>query len=142
MTARAMHMAVGEFFCARLAHFGHFDVEMQRLTGERMVAVDVHLLAIDLGHRYIDHALRAVSRRVEELTEETGLGVLAITHYTRLLSELHPDRVHVLSAGRIVTTGGPELADELERTGYAGWVEEDGAETARRPEDPFADPLA
>jgi Fe-S cluster assembly ATP-binding protein len=88
-------------------------------------------------------ALRAVSRRVEELTEETGLGVLAITHYTRLLTELHPDRVHVLSAGRVVTTGGPELADELERTGYAGWVDEEPMEVgAGRPLDPFADPLA
>ncbi len=74
-------------------------------------------------------ALRAVSRRVEAATEETGLGVLAITHYSRLLRELHADRVHVLSAGRIVTSGGPELADELERTGYVGWAEdaEDGA---------------
>jgi Fe-S cluster assembly ATP-binding protein len=89
-------------------------------------------------------ALRAVSRRVEAATEETGLGVLAITHYTRLLSELHPDRVHVLSAGRIVTSGGPELADELERTGYAGWVEETAGVTgaAAAPPDPFADPLA
>ncbi len=67
-------------------------------------------------------ALRAVSRRVEAATEETGLGVFAITHYNRLLSELHPDRVHVLSAGRIVASGGPELAEELERTGYAGWA--------------------
>jgi Fe-S cluster assembly ATP-binding protein len=69
-------------------------------------------------------ALKAVSRRVEAATEETGLGVLAITHYSRLLRELHPDRVHVLSAGRIVTSGGPELAGELERTGYVGWAEE------------------
>jgi Fe-S cluster assembly ATP-binding protein len=64
-------------------------------------------------------ALRAVSRRVEEATQEQGLGVLAITHYTRLLRELRPDVVHVLSAGRIVRSGGPELADELESTGYA-----------------------
>jgi Fe-S cluster assembly ATP-binding protein len=80
-------------------------------------------------------ALRAVSRRVEAATEETGLGVLAITHYTRLLSELHPDRVHVLSAGRVVASGGPELADELERTGYAGWAEEP---TPDGGDDPFA----
>lgn len=66
-------------------------------------------------------ALRAVSRRVEAATEETGLGVLAITHYSRLLRELRPDRVHVLAAGRIVAEGGPELAEELERTGYAEW---------------------
>lgn len=68
-------------------------------------------------------ALRAVARRVEQATEETGLGVLAITHYARLLSELHADRVHILAGGRIVRSGGPELADELERTGYAEWVE-------------------
>jgi Fe-S cluster assembly ATP-binding protein len=86
-------------------------------------------------------ALRAVSRRVEAATEETGLGVLAITHYNRLLRELHPDRVHVLVAGRIVTSGGPELADELERTGYVAWAEEEGSEAAPLPDDPFADPL-
>jgi Fe-S cluster assembly ATP-binding protein len=67
-------------------------------------------------------ALRAVSRRVEAATTESGLGVLAITHYTRLLLELKPDRVHVLSAGRIVREGGPELAAELEETGYAPYA--------------------
>ncbi len=71
-------------------------------------------------------ALRAVSRRVQALTDEVGLGVLVITHYSRLLQELVPDRVSVLRKGRIVATGGPELAEELEQTGYAGY-EEDGA---------------
>jgi Fe-S cluster assembly ATP-binding protein len=97
-------------------------------------------------------ALRAVARRIEAATAEIGLGVLAITHYTRLLRELHPDRVHVLAAGRIVAEGGPELADELERTGYAEWVEDERAERpVGRPQiadpfggpaDPFADPLS
>ena len=62
-------------------------------------------------------ALRAVSRRIEALTTETDLGVLAITHYNRLLYELRPDRVHVLAHGRIVDSGGPELALQLEGTG-------------------------
>jgi Fe-S cluster assembly ATP-binding protein len=66
-------------------------------------------------------ALRAVSRRVETITEELGVGVLVITHYSRLLRELKPDVVSVLRAGRIVDTGGPELAEDLERTGYAGY---------------------
>jgi Fe-S cluster assembly ATP-binding protein len=89
-------------------------------------------------------ALRAVARRVEAATTEIGLGVLAITHYTRLLSELRPDRTHVLSRGRIVVSGGPELADELERTGYAGWAEVDETQAAAAvaEADPFADPLA
>jgi Fe-S cluster assembly ATP-binding protein len=69
-------------------------------------------------------ALRTVSRRVEALTEEQDLGVLVITHYSRLLRELHPDRVSVLRAGRIVATGGAELADELEGTGYAGYQQD------------------
>lgn len=92
-------------------------------------------------------ALRAVSRRVEEATTEFELGVLAITHYTRLLRELRPDHVHVLSKGRIVKSGGPELADELESSGYAEWAEEETPSQPVTPrgggeEDPFADPLA
>jgi Fe-S cluster assembly ATP-binding protein len=87
-----------------------------------------------------------VSRRVEALTSEIGVGVLAITHYSLLLKELRPDVVHVLSHGRIVATGGPELADELERTGYAGFEEApaaaaSGSGSAGVFEDPFGDPL-
>ncbi len=73
-------------------------------------------------------SLRQVARRIEEVRHETDppLGVLAITHYRRLLNELHPDVVHVLSAGRVVASGGPELAAELEATGYAGYREATG----------------
>jgi Fe-S cluster assembly ATP-binding protein len=73
-------------------------------------------------------ALRAVARRVAELSREAGIGVLAITHYNRLLSELPVDRVHVLSAGQVVASGGPELALELERTGYADYGEDEPAQ--------------
>lgn len=65
--------------------------------------------------------LRDVARRVAEGRREWGLGVLAITHYRRLLTVLHPDAVHVLVDGRMVAQGGPELADELEHTGYAAF---------------------
>jgi len=76
-------------------------------------------------------ALRDVARRIEAMTEpgargvpgEPGLGVLAITHYARLLSVLRPDRVHVLREGTVVLSGGPELADELEKSGYEGLVD-------------------
>jgi Fe-S cluster assembly ATP-binding protein len=71
-------------------------------------------------------ALRDCARRVEAMSNEPvdggePLGVLAITHYTRLLEELRPDRVHILVQGRIAASGGPELADELERDGYAAF---------------------
>lgn len=67
-------------------------------------------------------ALRDCARRVEAATHENNLGVLAITHYVRLLEELKPDAIHILSAGRIVKSGSPELADILERDGYAAFV--------------------
>jgi Fe-S cluster assembly ATP-binding protein len=86
-------------------------------------------------------ALRACARRIEAATKETGLGVLAITHYNRLLHELHADHVHVLADGVIQRSGGPELAAELETTGYAGWVADDPAPVAAT-DDPFADPFA
>jgi Fe-S cluster assembly ATP-binding protein len=84
-------------------------------------------------------ALRAVSRRIEEETNERGLGVLAITHYSRLLHELRPDHVHVLIRGRIERSGGPELALQLETTGYSEFGVDD--EEPDAPPDPFADPL-
>jgi Fe-S cluster assembly ATP-binding protein len=68
-------------------------------------------------------ALGAVARRLERATEEWGLGVLAVTHFHRLLVELRADAVHVLVGGRIVASGGPELARELERTGYRPYEE-------------------
>src|SRR3954470_25018327 len=66
-------------------------------------------------------ALRDCSRRVEDATNEDGLGVLVITHYSRLLRELEPDVVHILVKGRIVESGGPELVEVLERDGYAAF---------------------
>jgi Fe-S cluster assembly ATP-binding protein len=66
-------------------------------------------------------ALAAVGRRVEEATKEWDLGVLAITHFRRLLDFLHPDVVHVLSEGRVVATGASELAEIVDRTGYAAY---------------------
>jgi Fe-S cluster assembly ATP-binding protein len=64
-------------------------------------------------------ALRAVGAGINRIMRAPDKGVLLITHYQRLLDYVTPDKVHVLSAGRIVRSGGPELAHELEREGYA-----------------------
>jgi Fe-S cluster assembly ATP-binding protein len=89
-------------------------------------------------------ALRACSRRIEAATKEFDLGVLAITHYTRLLKELKPDVVHILVRGEIRDSGGPELADVLEDSGYAAYGEDAEADGVPTPPatDPFADPFA
>jgi Fe-S cluster assembly ATP-binding protein len=72
-------------------------------------------------------ALRDCSRRVEDLSNdaENPLGVLAITHYNRLLTELRPDHVHILVKGQIVSSGGAELATVLETDGYAAFTGQD-----------------
>jgi len=63
-------------------------------------------------------ALRVVSEGVNRFSEAENAGVLLITHYTRILRYIHPQFVHVFVDGRIVESGGPELADELEENGY------------------------
>ena len=78
-------------------------------------------------------ALRSCARRVEAMSNESvggsePLGVLAITHYSRLLHELKPDYVHILAQGRIVKSGGAELAAQLETDGYAAFAGADEAQ--------------
>ncbi|AGF72518.1 Fe-S cluster assembly ATPase SufC [Corynebacterium halotolerans] len=63
-------------------------------------------------------ALRIVSDGINSYQEETGGGILLITHYKRILNYVQPDFVHVFADGKVVTTGGAELADQLEADGY------------------------
>ncbi len=67
-------------------------------------------------------ALKVVSEGVNRAKAESNLGVLLITHYTRILRYIKPDFVHVFANGRIVEEGGPELADRLEEHGYEEYV--------------------
>ncbi|WP_374010494.1 Fe-S cluster assembly ATPase SufC [Leifsonia sp. LS-T14] len=68
-------------------------------------------------------ALKIVSEGVNRAKANTGLGILLITHYTRILRYIKPDFVHVFVAGRIAEQGGPELADRLEEEGYDRYVD-------------------
>lgn len=68
-------------------------------------------------------ALRVVSEGVNAYKEREDGGVLLITHYTRILRYIKPDFVHVFVGGKIVQSGGAELADELESNGYAGFTQ-------------------
>ena len=67
-------------------------------------------------------AIGEVARGVEAVRQtRPELGVLVVTHYRRILDRLRPDFVHLLIDGRIVTSGGPELANRLEEEGYESW---------------------
>jgi Fe-S cluster assembly ATP-binding protein len=67
-------------------------------------------------------ALRIVSEGVNRVKSQSDLGVLLITHYTRILRYIKPDFVHVFANGKIVEEGGPDLAEKLEEKGYAEYV--------------------
>ena len=67
-------------------------------------------------------ALRIVSEGINRYQEETGGGILMITHYKRILNYVQPDFVHVFANGHIITTGGAELADQLEAEGYEKFI--------------------
>lgn len=69
-------------------------------------------------------ALKIVADGVNKVREETGLGCLIITHYQRLLNYIKPDHVHIIMQGKIVKSGGAELAERLEAEGYE-WIKEE-----------------
>jgi Fe-S cluster assembly ATP-binding protein len=92
--------------------------EKKRMEILQAVMLSPSLLILDETDSGLDiDALRIVSEGVNAM-RSADRSMLVITHYQRLLDHIKPDRVHVLAAGRIVASGGPELAHELEREGY------------------------
>ncbi|MBM3672735.1 MAG: Fe-S cluster assembly ATPase SufC [Actinobacteria bacterium] len=141
----AARLEITEEFLTRGVNTEFSGGEQKRLETLQLAVLEPKFAVLDEIDSGLDvDALRDVARRVEAMTSERNLGVLAITHYARLLSELRPDRVHILMGGRIVRSGGPELAQELERTGYEGIAAELGIEelSVEKPKeaDPFAEP--
>jgi Fe-S cluster assembly ATP-binding protein len=111
---------------SRYLNDGFSGGEKKRIEILQMAILRPELAIMDETDSGLDiDALRIVSEGVNRLAGPE-LGVLVITHYSRLLRYIKPDVVHVLVDGRIVRTGGPEVADELERDGYAPYgVEEE-----------------
>jgi len=102
----------------RALNVGFSGGEKKRMEILQMAMLSPKFLILDETDSGLDiDALRIVSDGVNAL-RAPDRGMLVITHYQRLLDYIKPDRVHVLSAGRIVASGGPELAHELERDGY------------------------
>ncbi len=122
MAAEAARVGIGTALLARPLNVDLSGGEKKRNETLQLAVLAPKIAVLDEIDSGLDvDALKDVSRRVEAITNEVGLGVLVITHYSRLLRELRPDVVSVLRKGRIVASGGPELAEELESTGYAGY---------------------
>jgi Fe-S cluster assembly ATP-binding protein len=146
VTAEAARLGVAQQFLDRGLNVEFSGGEQKRAETLQLAVLRPRFAVLDEIDSGLDvDALRDVARRVEAMTNDDGLGVLAITHYARLLDELRPDVVHVLMGGRVVETGGPELAQQLEETGYEGLAAALGVqaevEIDAGPEDPFADPV-
>jgi Fe-S cluster assembly ATP-binding protein len=113
-------------FADRYLNEGFSGGEKKRNEVLQMAILEPEVAILDETDSGLDiDALKVVARGVEEVrTDRPDLGILAITHYQRLLEYLEPDRVHILMGGRIVASGGPELAHRLEQEGYDAWREE------------------
>ncbi|ALJ11902.1 Fe-S cluster assembly ATPase SufC [Sphingopyxis macrogoltabida] len=104
----------------RPVNVGFSGGEKKRNEMVQMGILDPKLAILDETDSGLDiDALRVVGDGINAIMRRPDKAVLLITHYQRLLDYVQPDFVHVLAAGRIVKSGGPELALELEREGYA-----------------------
>ena len=104
----------------RPVNVGFSGGEKKRAEMVQMGIMDPRLAILDETDSGLDiDALKAVGAGINSIMRAPDKSVLLITHYQRLLDYVTPDRVHVLSRGKIVRSGGPELAHELEREGYA-----------------------
>jgi Fe-S cluster assembly ATP-binding protein len=109
---------------SRYLNDGFSGGEKKRLEILQMAMLEPGLAILDETDSGLDiDALKVVSEGVNAQIGK-NLGVLLITHYQRILNYIKPDQVHVLVQGRIVRSGGPELAHELESTGYASVLQE------------------
>jgi Fe-S cluster assembly ATP-binding protein len=104
----------------RPVNVGFSGGEKKRAEMVQMGIMDPKLAILDETDSGLDiDALKAVGAGINSIMRDAQKSVLLITHYQRLLDYVTPDQVHVLNAGRITRSGGPELAHELEREGYA-----------------------
>jgi Fe-S cluster assembly ATP-binding protein len=111
-------LGVDESFLQRSVNEGFSGGEKKRFEILQMALLKPALAVLDETDSGLDvDALKIVAEGVDRL-RGPDLGILIITHYTRILRYIQPDEVHVMSEGRIVASGGPELADELEDRGY------------------------
>jgi Fe-S cluster assembly ATP-binding protein len=114
-------------FAERPVNDGFSGGEKKRNEILQMAVLRPTLAVMDETDSGLDiDALKIVASGVNKLTEEDpDMTVLLITHYQRLLNYIKPDHVHVMVDGRIVRSGGPEVALELEEDGYAEWKEKE-----------------
>jgi Fe-S cluster assembly ATP-binding protein len=118
--AQAKLLGMDEEMLKRPVNVGFSGGEKKRAEMVQMGIMAPKFAVLDETDSGLDiDALKAVGAGINRIMRAPDKGVLLITHYQRLLDYVEPDKVHVLRSGRIERSGGPELAHELEREGYA-----------------------
>jgi Fe-S cluster assembly ATP-binding protein len=122
--AAAKKLEINQDMLKRALNVGFSGGEKKRMEILQMALLEPKLAIMDETDSGLDiDALRVVAQGVNALRAKDR-AFLVITHYQRLLNYIKPDTVHVMAGGRIVKTGGPELALELEKNGYRDYVSE------------------
>ena len=115
-------LGIDHKFAGRYLNEGFSGGEKKRVEILQMATVEPKIAIMDETDSGLDiDALRIVSEGANRLHEQFDMGVLVITHYQRILNHIQPDFVHIMYDGRIVESGGPELALKLEESGY-DWI--------------------
>jgi Fe-S cluster assembly ATP-binding protein len=129
LTERMEMLEMDVTFAERHVNDGFSGGEKKRNEILKMAVLKPSLAVMDETDSGLDiDALKIVSNGVNKLVEENpDMTILLITHYQRLLDYIKPDVVHVMVDGRIVRSGGPEVALELEQDGYKTWREHEAA---------------
>ena len=124
LAAAMQDLRVDPEFASRNVNEGFSGGEKKRHEILQMELLKPRFAILDETDSGLDvDALRIVSEGVNRAKEKTDVGVLLITHYTRILNYIKPDFVHVLYKGKIAEEGGPELAERLENEGYDRFTE-------------------
>ncbi|HZO96541.1 MAG TPA: Fe-S cluster assembly ATPase SufC [Gaiellaceae bacterium] len=120
-------LKVSRELASRYLNDGFSGGEKKRVEILQMAMLKPRIAVLDETDSGLDiDALKVVAAGVKDLVGPE-MGALVITHYQRILNHIEPDHVHVFVDGRIVEEGGPELAHELERSGYAKWERKEAA---------------
>jgi Fe-S cluster assembly ATP-binding protein len=137
--AKMAMLKMDESVAARYVNEGFSGGEKKRLEMLQMAVLEPEMAILDETDSGLDiDALRIVAEGVNAMLNP-NMGVLVITHYQRLLDYIKPDTVHVLAAGRIITSGGSDLAQKLEKEGYAPILAAAGLEEGAGDEAPGAE---
>lgn len=128
LRVKARELSVPEHLLERNLNEGFSGGEKKRLEILQMAVFQPDYAVLDETDSGLDiDAVQAVAEGTHFLIEKYQMGVIVITHYQRILQFLHPDFIHVCIQGQIVRSGGPELANELEASGYKEYQETETA---------------